>query len=225
MAYALLANLSPEYGLYTSFVGAALYWLFGTSKDIVIGVSNISFLTVSNDLIPNQTTAVGSLLVGGVITTVERENPGLYTREEIAKGLSFLSGIILIFIGLFRLGWIIELIPYVPISAFVTSASFTIIGTQLPVALGITGINTREAPYLVYFNVLKALPKTKLDASIGLTSIVLLFVLREGFAKMEVRQPGKKRLWATLSSLRLTFTILLYTLISWIVHRLSLIHI
>ena len=39
MAYALLAGLSPEYGLYTSFVGAALYWIFGTSKDIVIGVS------------------------------------------------------------------------------------------------------------------------------------------------------------------------------------------
>jgi solute carrier family 26 (sodium-independent sulfate anion transporter), member 11 len=38
MAYALLARLSPEYGLYTSFVGAAIYWLFGTSKDIVIGV-------------------------------------------------------------------------------------------------------------------------------------------------------------------------------------------
>jgi solute carrier family 26 (sodium-independent sulfate anion transporter), member 11 len=39
MAYALLAGLTPEYGLYTSFVGAALYWLFGTSKDIVLGVS------------------------------------------------------------------------------------------------------------------------------------------------------------------------------------------
>ena len=38
MAYALLATLSPEYGLYTSFMGAALYWIFGTSKDIVIGV-------------------------------------------------------------------------------------------------------------------------------------------------------------------------------------------
>jgi sodium-independent sulfate anion transporter 11 len=40
MAYALLARLSPEFGLYTSFTGAILYWLFGTSKDIVIGVSN-----------------------------------------------------------------------------------------------------------------------------------------------------------------------------------------
>ena len=46
MAYALLANLTPEFGLYTSFAGAALYWLFGTSKDIVIGVSESSTVLV-----------------------------------------------------------------------------------------------------------------------------------------------------------------------------------
>lgn len=39
MAYALLANLPPEFGLYTSFVGFILYWAFATSKDITIGVS------------------------------------------------------------------------------------------------------------------------------------------------------------------------------------------
>lgn len=38
MAYALLANLPPEYGLYTSFVGFLFYWAFATSKDITIGV-------------------------------------------------------------------------------------------------------------------------------------------------------------------------------------------
>lgn len=38
MAYALLAQLPAEYGLYTSFVGFLLYWAFATSKDITIGV-------------------------------------------------------------------------------------------------------------------------------------------------------------------------------------------
>lgn len=42
MAYALLARLSPAFGLYTTFTGACLYWVFGTSKDIVIGVSIIA---------------------------------------------------------------------------------------------------------------------------------------------------------------------------------------
>jgi sodium-independent sulfate anion transporter 11 len=51
MAYALLATLPPDFGLYTSFAGAATYWLFGTSKDIVIGVSRPqSFLKALADL-------------------------------------------------------------------------------------------------------------------------------------------------------------------------------
>lgn len=166
-----------------------------------------------------QTTAVGSLLVGSVVGKVQEKSPGVYSNEEIAKALSVISGSILIFLGLFRLGWLIEFIPYVPISAFVTAASITIMSTQLPVVLGISGINTREAPYLVIINTLKGLPRTKLDAAIGITSIVLLFVIRDVCAKMEVRQPSRKRMWTTISSLRLTFTILLYTFISWLVHR------
>lgn len=52
MAYALLATLSPDFGLYTSFSGAATYWLFGTSKDIVIGVSVVE--TLSDVCVPGS---------------------------------------------------------------------------------------------------------------------------------------------------------------------------
>ncbi|SPN99244.1 related to sulfate permease II [Cephalotrichum gorgonifer] len=202
MAYALLARLSPEYGLYTSFVGAAMYWLFGTSKDIVIG-----------------TTAVGSLLVGQVVTKVQEERPGVYSAEEVAKALSILAGSALLFLGLFRLGWLIEFIPYIPVSAFVCGASITVMSTQFPVALGIPGINTREAPYKVIINCLKNLGKARLDAAIGISCLVLLFFLRDYFSYLERRQPSRKRLWSTLSSLRQVFAMLLYTLISFLVNR------
>lgn len=39
MAYAQLAQLPVEYGLYSSFMGVLIYWFFATSKDITIGVS------------------------------------------------------------------------------------------------------------------------------------------------------------------------------------------
>ena len=39
MAYAKLAELAPEFGLYSSFMGVLIYWFFATSKDITIGVS------------------------------------------------------------------------------------------------------------------------------------------------------------------------------------------
>lgn len=40
MAYAKLAQLPVEYGLYSSFMGVLIYWFFATSKDITIGVSS-----------------------------------------------------------------------------------------------------------------------------------------------------------------------------------------
>ena len=42
MAYAKLAELPVQYGLYASFMGVLIYWLFATSKDITIGVSFLS---------------------------------------------------------------------------------------------------------------------------------------------------------------------------------------
>jgi len=44
MAYATLASLPPQYGLYSSFMGVLIYWFFATSKDITIGVSTPCFL-------------------------------------------------------------------------------------------------------------------------------------------------------------------------------------
>ena len=38
MAYARLAELPPQFGLYSSFMGVLIYWFFATSKDITIGV-------------------------------------------------------------------------------------------------------------------------------------------------------------------------------------------
>ena len=130
-----------------------------------------------------------------------------------------MTGAVLLFFGLFRLGWIIEFIPYIPISAFVTAASITIMSTQVPTALGIHGINNRESPYKVIINTLKKLPETKLDAAIGLTSIVLLFAIRDFCSYMERRHPHMKRTWGYVSSLRLTFAMLLYTLISFVVNH------
>ena len=154
-----------------------------------------------------------------MISRIEEERPGVYEPQVVAHAISFLCGLILIFLGFCRLGWLIEFIPYPPINAFVTAASITIISTQLPTCLGIKSINTREAPYKVYINTLKGLPNAQLDASIGISSIILLFAIQQFCCKMEARQPKKKQMWGMLSSLRLTFTVLLYTFISWLVHR------
>lgn len=129
------------------------------------------------------------------------------------------SGFILLAVGLLRLGWIVEVIPYIPVSAFVTAASITVISTQFLVMMGIPNVNGREAPYKVIVSTLRQLDHTRIDAAIGISCLILLTVIRWVCAKMEVRQPHRKRLWATVSSLRLTFTMLLYILVSWLVNK------
>lgn len=60
MAYALLAELEPQYGLYSSFMGVLIYWFFATSKDITIGVClclSPSFPTSTSTLPSHQNVA------------------------------------------------------------------------------------------------------------------------------------------------------------------------
>lgn len=147
---------------------------------------------------------------------------GEYTHEQIAHCLSMMSGAVLLFLGLIRLGWVIEFIPYIPISAFVTAASITIMSTQIPTALGLPSVNTRAPPYQVIIDTFKSLPQIQLDAAVGLSSIVLLFGIRGFCTMMEKRQPDKRRMWSSISSLRLTFTMLLFTLISYLANRTSM---
>ncbi|TLD04842.1 uncharacterized protein PgNI_09619 [Pyricularia grisea] len=202
MAYAMLAGLRPEFGLYTSFTGASLYWLFGTSKDIAIGA-----------------TAVVSLLVGRIIDTARAEHPQL-APEEVAKTVAVLSGCFLLLFGMLRLDWLVEFIPHVAISSFVTGAAITITISQMSTVLGIAeNINTRDAPYIVFVNTCRALPKATAGAAVGLTAILILHIIKSFCARMAARQKHKAKMWDTISSVRMSFVILLYTLISFIVNR------
>lgn len=201
MAYALLAGLKPEYGLYTSFVGFILYFLFATSKDITIG-----------------TVAVMSTLVGRIVGRVTEVHPE-FAPEEIARGLSVIAGSVLLFIGLVRLGWLVEFIPLIGICSFMTGAAISIAAGQVPKLLGVSGVNTRDSTYLVIINTLRALPTAKLDAALGLTTLFLLYFLRWICNYMAQRQPNRKKTWFFVGTLRLAFVILLYTLISWLSNR------
>ncbi|OLN94352.1 Sulfate permease 2-like protein 2 [Colletotrichum chlorophyti] len=205
MAYALLAKLEPQFGLYSSFMGVIIYWFFATSKDITIGP-----------------VAVMSTVVGNLILDVQEQFPQ-YEGHHIASALAVIAGAIILFIGLIRMGWIVDLISLTSLSAFMTGSAISICVGQVTTLMGIKGVNTRDATYLVFINTLKALPKTKMDAAMGLTALFMLYGLRSLFTTMAKRYPQKSKLFFFLSTLRTVFVILLYTMISWLVnmHRRS----
>ncbi|XXG93965.1 hypothetical protein Hte_000215 [Hypoxylon texense] len=207
MAYAKLANLPVQFGLYSSFMGVLIYWFFATSKDITIGP-----------------VAVVSTVTGTVVANAIEKYPQYEdTPWVIASALALISGAIVLFIGLIRCGWIVELIPLVSLAAFMTGSAINIAAGQVPTMMGITGFSTRESTYLVIINTLKNLGKTKLDAAMGLTALTMLYLIRFSCTFAAKKFPNHHKLFFFLSTLRAVFVILLYTMISWLVnmHRRS----
>lgn len=86
MAYAQLAQLPVEYGLYLSFMGVLVYWFFATSKDITIGP-----------------VAVMSQVTGNVVFKTKDSLPDV-EGYIVASALAVITGAIILFLGLARLG-------------------------------------------------------------------------------------------------------------------------
>jgi len=118
LAYALLAGLPPEMGLYASMLPIIFYAIFGTSRALAVGpVAVVSLLTVA---------AVSKIAVPG-------------TSEYIlaAITLAFLSGLILFALGLFRLGFLANFLSHPVIAGFITATGIIIAVSQLKNILGI----------------------------------------------------------------------------------------
>jgi sodium-independent sulfate anion transporter 11 len=201
MAYARLANLPVEFGLYSSFMGVLIYWFFATSKDITIGP-----------------VAVLSTVTGSVILKAEERLPGV-PRDIVASSLAIISGAIVLFLGLARLGWIVDLISLPAISAFMTGSAINIAVGQVPDLMGLSGFSKREATYKVIINCLKHLGTTNLNASFGLTALFLLYLIRWTCGFLARRFPSRAKMFFFLNTLRTAFVILLYILFSYLVNR------
>ena len=159
-----------------------------------------------------------STLVGQILAKAAKTHPHVQ-GHVIASALAVIAGCIIVFIGLIRCGWIVDLIPLVSISAFMTGSALNIAVGQVPTLMGITGFNTRDATYLVVIHTLQGLPRTTLDAAIGLTALTMLYIIRSACKFAAKKFPRRQKLIFFVATLRTVFVILLYTLISWLVNR------
>jgi sodium-independent sulfate anion transporter 11 len=159
-----------------------------------------------------------STLVGQILTRAKKTHPHV-EGHVIASALAVIAGCIIVFIGLIRFGRIVELIPLVSISAFMTGSAINIAVGQVPALMGITGFNTRDATYKVLIHTLQGLPRTQLDAAIGLTALAMLYIIRSACKFAAKKFPKQQKTIFFISTLRTVFVILLYTLISWLVNR------
>ncbi len=118
MAYAMIAGLPPIYGLYASTLPLIIYALLGTSRQLAVGpVAMVSLLTAAG---------VGSLAAGGTETFI-----------ALAIALTLFVGLIQFFLGVFRLGFLVNFLSHPVISGFTSAAAFIIGLSQLKHLLGV----------------------------------------------------------------------------------------
>lgn len=127
-----------------------------------------------------------------------------------------MAGCCLLIFGILRLDWVVELIPLVAISAFVTGAAITISLSQWPTILGISGIETKGSAISAILQLLGRLGETQLgDAAVGLSALVLLEGIKWYCGHMANGPRNKQRIWNTFSSLRMTLVMCIYTAVSF----------
>jgi SulP family sulfate permease len=160
LAYASLAGLPPEVGLYASIAPLLLYAIFGTSRVLAVGpVAVVSLMTA---------TAVGDLAVVG--------SPSYW---GVAITLAFLSGAMLLVMGLLRLGFLASFLSHPVISGFITASALLIAAGQLKVILGV------KAEGHNFFELVGALVQQlgqvhAVTAGLGLSTVAFLFWARRG---------------------------------------------
>jgi sulfate permease, SulP family len=160
LAYAMLAGLPPVVGLYASIMPLVLYAIFGTSRTLAVGpVAVVSLMTAS---------AVGAVAQSGTAEYL-----------EAAVTLAALSGVMLVVLGLLRLGFLANLLSHPVISGFITASGILIATSQLKHIFGIRG-DGETWPAMLH-GLAGSMGETNLATlAIGVPALIFLFWVRKG---------------------------------------------
>lgn len=174
LAYALLAGLPAEMGIYASIAPIILYAIFGTSRALAVGpVAVVSLMTAA---------AIGKIAV-----------PGSSDYIVATITLAFLSGGFLILMGVFRLGFLANFLSHPVIAGFITASGIIIAASQLKHILGIKaeGHNLYE----LTVSMLEHIGETNLiTLGLGVSATLFLFWVRKGLKPLLVKLGFSKRL-------------------------------
>jgi SulP family sulfate permease len=120
LAYASLAGLPAQIGLYASILPLVVYALFGTSRTLSVGPVAVASLMTAVALAPLAQAGSAEYIVGAVV-------------------LALMSGLMLVLMGVLRLGFLANFLSHPVISGFITASGIVIAASQLRHVFGVTG--------------------------------------------------------------------------------------
>ena len=195
LAYAMLAGLPPEVGLYASIAPLILYAVFGTSRALAVGP-----------------VAVVSLMTAAAVGQVAAQGTPEYWGAAIA--LALMSGLMLTAMGLLRLGFMANFLSHPVISGFITASGIIIAASQLKHILGVKagGHNLAE--------VLASLAQTIGDANpitavIGVSVAAFLFWARKRLKPLLIAKGLRPRLADVIAKAGPVMAVAASTLAVW----------
>lgn len=159
LAYAMLAGLPPEVGLYASVAPLVMYTLLGTSRVLAVGpVAVVSLMTAA---------AVG-----------EQAALGVHSYWQIALTLAFISGALLLLMGFFRLGFLANFLSHSVVSGFISASGLLIAASQLKTLMGVQA--SGDNFFSLVFSLFRQIPNTNvLTLVVGVLVTAFLFWVRQ----------------------------------------------
>lgn len=166
IAYASLAGLPPQAGLYTLLASLVLYAVFGTSRHLVVAGTSAS-----------------AVLVFSAVTALHPHDAAKYA--SLAAGVIILAGIFFIIAGLLRLGFITQFLSRPVMAGFVFGLAIFVTVSQLPKLFGLEkgeGDTIRQLAHII-----DNLGSTSVvTLAVGIAALVVLF----GLERFAPRIPG-----------------------------------
>ncbi|MBK1782002.1 sulfate permease [Advenella sp. WQ 585] len=196
LAYAMLAGLPPEMGLYASLLPIIAYALLGSSMTLATGpVAVISLMTAS---------ALAPLA-----------QPGSAQYIELAIQMALISGVMLLVFGVLRLGFLAHLLSHPVISGFISGSAILISIGQLKHMLGVQASGNNIIATLL--DLARHLPQTNLlTLLIGSSSLLFLWWSRRYLSAALEKAGVSSRLAGMLSKLAPMLSVICFTVIVYV---------
>ncbi|MGR3781159.1 MAG: SulP family inorganic anion transporter [Albimonas sp.] len=195
LAYAMLAGLPPEVGLYASIAPLVLYGIFGTSRALAVGpVAVVSLMTAA---------AVGQVAEVGT--------PEYYGA---ALALALLSGLMLVAMGVLKLGFLANFLSHPVVAGFITASGVIIAAGQLKHILGVK-VAGESLPETVWGLAL-AIPSANLVTfAIGAGAAAFLYWARKRLKPLLVAKGLAPKLADAIAKAGPVAAVAVTTLLSW----------
>jgi len=195
LAYALLAGLPAQVGLYASILPLVIYAVFGTSRTLSVGP-----------------VAVASLMTAAALAPIAEAGTAAYVAGAVL--LAVMSGLMLTLMGVLRLGFLANFLSHPVISGFITASGIVIAASQLKHIFGIqaSGHNLVE----IVESLLTSIGTTNLyTLAIGVGALVFLLAARKHLKPLLMKFGIQPRLADILTKTAPILAVVVTTLVAW----------